>query len=378
MSERDRHKSTYYSGKKPYLTHNYRTMMKKKTQEEYYFHELHEDPMSELLRPYHHDPELPGFTGYEYMAPDWGWEWPPWTYPGPGPGGGGTGPYDDDDGLPPGEGCDRCEIAGPNTVECGNAWMGQVIPSQCAGFITFAVGADGEGMDTAVTDAGFIVVAVPEETDESSMIVCSSGGLHGATCCLTVTIECCCAEPVLSGPETTTKPGSVEWSVVPACPGAEVACTGECTDITVGINEAGDTITATLGASACGSFGVSLTDSCSWSVNSNKCRITNDGGWDAATATTDLCDKDDLGGCCDAECVPPVTICTGLVGKNCAYYDKCYNYGFFCSGVVGQCYGSPCRPPCAPDSDCNPPNKVCWADYDTMDWTCDGVFGGWC
>lgn len=280
MSDRDRHKATYYSGKKPYLTHNYRTMMKRRTQEEYYFHELHQDPMSQLLRPYLDDPKIHGFM-WEYMAPDWGWIGPPWEYPGPG-GEGMIGPYDGHD-PPPDEGCEDCTIAGPTSIECGNAWMGQVIPSECAGFITFAVGQDGEEMATAVTDAGFIVVAVPSDTEETAMIICSSGGLHGATCCVTVDIDCCCAEFTVSG-AATVSPDSI-WSgtVDPPCPTAtcEVTSNSGCS-LSCGFD--GETVTVTVSDTDCGSFTVTITDDkegCS-AVGTATVRINNEGqggGW---------------------------------------------------------------------------------------------------
>jgi hypothetical protein len=59
----------YWSGKKPYLVHDFRQMMKRKTQEEYFFHELTDEPMSELYKPWWQDDEVIPGMGWEYMGP---------------------------------------------------------------------------------------------------------------------------------------------------------------------------------------------------------------------------------------------------------------------------------------------------------------------
>lgn len=391
MSKKDDHKATYYSGKKPYLTHNYRTMMKKKTQEEYYFHELHEDPMSEMLKPYWRDPELPGF-GWEYMGPGW-WEYPPFSYPGGGGfgAGGDTGPYDDDDGLPPTEHCTECVIAGPGSIECGNAWMGQVIPSQCAGFLTFALGLDGTSFETAVTGGGFIVVAVPDDTAETGMLVCSSGGIHGVTCCLEVGIECCadCVEFTLSGTGSIAAGANWVGTISPACPQLATDCSevsvvsnSGCTGFGCSINEAGSELTISGTGGKCGQVTVTITytpgGTCEQRVASDAFRITGAGDW--VIQTTDgggpACQEGGCGCGCGitqhAKCISEPL----RYGANCrpfTFADCCY------LGWSQQCKGA--NPPGCTDSNAGPP---CGATVScaSAGCTCDGapcnVGGGCC
>jgi hypothetical protein len=388
MSDKPDHKSTSYSGKKPYLTHNYRTMMKKKTQEEYYFHELHEDPMSELLRPYLNDPDLPGFTGWEYMGPSW-WDWPPFIYPGGGgPGAGGVGPYDDEDGLPPGGHCTECVLVGPASVECGSAWIGQVIPSQCAGFIVFAVGlGESESFEAAGNSAGVIVVAVPDDTSETAMLVCSSGGIHGVTCCMEVAIECitCCEEIDLTG--SATQGVGTTWTGVisPACPDAECEVTSNsgCT-LSCGVNEAGSEVTVAVGGGHCGSFTVTVTGpgsggSCSENSDSVTVKITGNGGdWKLLTVN-----GPGVVGC-------NVGICCGCSYNN--IYAPCISGGFkygtgqdpftgdnACRDVWSrQCKGER-NESCGPSNSAPPcdTNKSCAADAHPQCGKCD-VDGGCC
>ena len=337
MSERDKHKATYYSGKKPYLTHNYRTMMKKKTQEEYYFHELHEDPMSELLKPYWRDPDIPGF-GWEYMGPGW-WEWPPFSYPGGGGfgAGGDTGPYDDDEGLPPGEGCTECKIVGPASVECGDAWIGQIIPSQCAGFIAFGLGLEeGESFETVATHTGAIVVAVPASASSATMLICSSGGETGVTCCLEVAIECCCTQFALTGAGTVNPGNSWVGTISPACPSAEcsVVSNSGCS-LSCSLNEAGSQVTVGTGGGDCGGFTVTVTDprdGCS--ITDSKFVTINGGSWVFDISASDL----------------------GMVGcVGCGSGGGIQNFGTSC--YIGEYW---------------------YGGFDPIDTDCSGTFGSQC
>ncbi len=364
MSDKPDHKSTSYSGKKPYLTHNYRTMMKKKTQEEYYFHELHEDPMSELLRPYIHDPDVPGF-GWEYMGPGW-WDWPPFGYPGPGSGpggGGGVSPYDDDDGLPGQEHCDSCKIVGPASVECGDAWIGQIIPSQCAGFIAFGLGVeDGESFETVATSAGAIVVAVPASASSATLLICSSGGLHGVTCCIEVAIDCCCTQFSLTGAGTVNAGSTWTGTISPACPSAECSvvsnsgCSLSCT-----LNEAGSQVQVGTAGGDCGGFTVTVTDPrAGCSITDSKFVTINGGSWEFDISSSGL----GMNGC---------TSCGS--GGGIAYYGtSCYIgeywYGGFdpvdddCSGTTtAQCKGP---------AECGGSDGV-----NICGWSHGGCSGGW-
>lgn len=390
-------KATYYSGKKPYLTHNYRTMMKKKTQEEYYFHELHQDPMSNLLKPYHHHPEIPGF-GWEYMAPDYDWGWPPWDYPGPGPGGGGRGPYDDDDGIPPGEGCTECKIVGPTSVECGSAWIGQIIPSECAGFIAFGMGLeDGETFETVATSTGAIVVAVPEDATSPTLFVCSSGGLHGVTCCLEVEIECdvepdCCEDFSLTGPGSIAAGANWVGVISPACPELAENCdevavvsNSGCTGLGCSISASGAQLTISGTSGKCGSVTVTITydqpgEECDTDpiVASATFRITGAGDW--VIQTTDgggpACQEGGCGcGCgissfgnCILEPLKYGSACRPFTGADCCW-----------QGWSQQCKGA--NPPGCSDSNsgapCGPTVSCASAGC-----TCDGspcnVGGGCC
>lgn len=385
MSEKDKHKATYYSGKKPYLTHNYRTMMKKKTQEEYYFHELHEDPMSELLKPYLNDPELPGFTGYEYMGPIW-WEWPPFDYPGAGTGGG-VGPYDDDDGLPDQKHCDSCVIVGPESVSCGEPWVGQVIPSQCAGFITFAVGLDdSEEFPTAVTDAGVIVVTPPSTTTETSMLVCSSGGQGGVTCCLEVIVDCCCLDFTLTGDDTVNPSATWTGTIDPACPGAtcEVTSNSGCT-LSCAVNEEGTQVTVTPGAEDCGSFTVTVNGLCDESASFGV-RINNvgqsaehRGTWQTVAS----CTQGDFAADCEL-CRSSV-----VVNYNCKPSGQYYKWAWSQWCCYTNKAGLPCESDCldeeCPAKDCSPPaccttctctgscicDSLVYLSWTQTEWKCD-------
>ncbi len=264
MSERDRHKATYYSGKKPYLTHNYRTMMKKKTQEEYYFHELNVDPMSELLRPYIHDPELPGFTGYEYMEP-------PWGFIIPGTPGWGWGPAPGECGMACNDSMLDCE-GGCTTVPCicasgglsaaiawdegGKGYIGGTTPVSvivCTGDVSGSASGEYPSMGVHIVDgAGFAQVV------RVALVDC-------------VGDECC--DFIVTGADTVNAGSQWTGTVSPSCPGAtcSVVSNSGCA-LSCSISPAGSQVTVTPGGGDCGSFIVTVTDNaagCSGSASKN-------------------------------------------------------------------------------------------------------------
>lgn len=211
MSKRDDHKATYYSGKKPYLVHNYRTMMKKKTQEEYYFHELNVDPMSELLQPYQRHPDIPGF-GWEYMAPNFDWNFPPYDYPG-------WGYPDVDCQLACNDSMLDCE-GGCTTIACicavepiiaviawddtgGNAYIGGSTPS---GVIVCIKDSTESGITMEYPTVGVTI------TD-------ARGGEYTVRVAVVDCLQCC--EPfTLTGDDTVNAGTTWVGTISPACPGA--------------------------------------------------------------------------------------------------------------------------------------------------------------
>jgi len=366
MSERDRHKATYYSGKKPYLVHNYRTMMKKKTQEEYFFHELNPEPMSELLKPYWKHPDVEGgFPGFEYLQPSW--DIPPFQWPGAGGGPGAIGPPYDNEFYAPGGECLQCQIVGPDTIECGDDWVGQVIPSECVGFIQFALGLDNNTeLDSAGDASGTIVVVVPSDTTERSFLVCNSGGFTGVTCCKEVTIECCCVQFAVSGSATATQGSSWVGQIEPPCPGSTCSVVagggGNNNDYGCSVDPAGTEVTVTIGGSACGTFAVTVTKAaegdCGAFNDTAIVRISDGGDWDTTTLVDPGCQTNGCG------------TCTGLLEKYCAFEDKCYAYQF---RFGGQCNPTlACKPGCAGSE----PASTCFYYNKYVYWTCTGAGGG--
>lgn len=325
---------------------------------------------SELQRPYAQPEDEDTYQGWEWTWPDIDFpDIPPIITPDP---------IEGDPCSEEGH-CSLAKVFGPDSIQCDDCatyshlhvWIDCGPAPYWAAFGSWFLNTNSAD---CTLDAGLVTATLCCPEDATGEVeVCWSGS--GCYDCKKVVVDCeiCCEEPTISGPTTTTKPGSVNFTVSNACPNATAACDGECTDITVALNDAGTTITATLGESACGSFRVSLTNAegCeAFTVYSEFCRITNSGGFDIDTIE-DACNP--ANGSC------PGSICNGLLVKNCVSGKVCYQYVLYCSGVAGQCEGAPCQPPCYKSWDCTGSQKVCWHHYDTMLWNCDGSDGvcGW-
>lgn len=372
--KRDKTYGDYWSGKKPYLIHDYRKMMQRKTQEEYYFHELHSDPMSELLRPYLADPNIEGF-GWEYMSPP-DINFPPVTIVPPG------------GWPPPGD----CELScGPSMLDCEGGCT--IIACICAdGELLASITQDPTGTATvAVLSNTMVQVCVePFQTDtEYPAILVQISDSEGTVISRVALVDCqeCCDETELTG-SATVNPGSV-WTgtVSPACPGAECSVTSNssCTGFSCVINGSGSQVTVAVPDDACGSFTVTVTDhedECGNSTSMGvKINNTGQGGrWELDQSSTDL----GLSGCDPCGCGSTVT----------SYTDSCdsgeYRYGGFgnyippgpepCEDGVAiwshQCKGTgsaPCNDPpvCEPNGSqppCQSKSPAC-LEYQCHRWS---------
>lgn len=225
----------------------------------------------------------------ELMYSPRGWGIPPWGSPpggGGGGGGGGPAPYDIPDEDADQWECESCKIVGSGEARCGESWQGQIIPSECAGFNVFAMGLEENAdFDTAADSAGRIIVVIPENSNESEMIVCNSGGIHGATCCTTIKIVCdCCETFTVTADQSTVNPGgTATFTISPPCPGATATATSNsgCT-LSASVNPSGSSASVTVGASDCGSFYVTVSkaanENCdAVSADSGSVRINNTG-----------------------------------------------------------------------------------------------------
>lgn len=308
--------------------------------------------------------------------------WDPW-FPGdysPGPHTGPVLPEWPDGGVALFAPCE-CVIHGDDTVQCGEAWIGQIVPSQCAALNQFAAGTEGvesDELEISGNPAGALVVTPTTKSGTGTMLICNTGGVGKSffICCVEIQVDCavCCEAFGLSGGDTAIQGSTWKGIIDPPCPGAVCVITPGGGD-TEGkyactINEAGSQASVVVDGAACAGFTVTVTEpeGCEDDSASMSVRITDGGGgWDDETFV-EACEAE------EGDC--PGAVCEGFIAKYCEEGIKCYDYGFYCSGVAGQCVGSPCRPPCYSEEDCS--QTVCWSAYDTIDWSCTGDFGGWC
>lgn len=370
----------YWSGKKPYLVHDYREMMQQKTQEEYYFHELASDPMSELYRPYLYDDDVEPGMGWEYMSPSdtpWpGWD-PPVVYP---PGGG------------------DCQLAcNPSMLDCKGGCT--KIACICGGGILSAsVKSDPTGGMIQIADASPSHVTVCLNGDPGDLgeeypkAVISVSGIGGSVDVEVALVDCldCCEDFEITGAATVNPGATWTGTISPACPGAtcEVSSNSGCS-LSCSVNGAGSQVTVTPGASDCGSFTVTVSDgtgdACSASASA-VVRINNTGQGGAWSIV-----QSNLGGGCQgANCTfgsytynhSPITneqYKYGL-GINCQndWTQKCYGVEGCaddgtpppgsspesCDDKGTNCSGSPCDGGARTCCDCNHYN------YSKCEWIC--------
>ncbi len=322
----NKHKSRYYSGKKPYLTHNYRTMMKKKTQEEYYSHELHQDPMSEMLKPYWAKPDVEGF-GWEYQAPpDM-----PWEPPG---------------GWPPDEigGC-LTLVCNPTMLDCegGCSFIACICTSGGVGAGIVWDDTGGKAYIGGTTETGAFVCTqdatdVPDEYPTIGVLMSSGTGIYLVEVGVVGCAGCSCTNMTLTGADTVN-PGATWTGTIGSDEGAcqNATCTvtsNSGCSLTCVVSQDGTQVTVAVGATDCGSFTVEI--SCGDESDSKSVRINDTGqggGWAAV----------------------PGAVCHGAgCGFHCAFttfgdesteFEGMFKCDYACSNVGAGCVcdgGFPC------------------------------------
>lgn len=418
----DPHKSRYYSGKKPYLVHNYRTMMKKKTAEEYYFHELNLNPMSEQLKPYFYRPEVEGF-GYEGVAPPGG---TPYDPPGEDPDNPG-GPGGED----PGGGGD-CTLACNNSMLdceggcttiiciCGTPFEGSAgedsLRKRGQGGLGASIKWDATGDQARITGTTInsVTVCIPDVSDQLS----SSGAeypsigieiVDGKLDIQIVTvwiIDCrptvdCCDAFSLTGSNTINPGGSWIGTISPPCPGAacEVVSNSGCS-ITCIVDEAGSQVEVIPDPNDCGSFTVTVTeegdigDGCSAHSASKTVRINNTGQGGSWTTVGSPTNCTAGGTCCSVgsgscDCAPIGGVPIGCTVDECRYNGvgvgtlcMCANDPACCTtpGSTRPCQTlcpNPCGQSCGttcPAVSCNIPPGTwtgeCQIQWNSQEWRC--------
>lgn len=357
----------YWSGKKPYLVQDYRKMMQKKTQEEYYFHELHYDPMSELYRPYLYPDEVEGF-GWEYIAPPdvpWpGWD-PPFIYP---PGG-------------------ECQLAcNPSMLDCdgGCTQIACICP---AGLLEGRVVFDPTGgliQVAGYTHTSVIVCLMGDPGDlgqeyPSAVIAIFDGTTEVKVNVALVACLDCCDEMTLTG-DDTVNPGST-WTgtISPSCGDLEcsVVSNSGCS-LSCNVLAGGAQVTVAVGANDCGSFTVTVTDvtddSCVETA-SKTVRINNTGQGGAWVnidffAGVNTC-RNDCGG-------DPMRTSTDGFTQNCI--DGKYRVGAWNSAIGNMscwcCYA--CDTGCSADDPHPDKCATICLDCPATDWCgeCTGTYRG--
>ncbi len=382
MSDKPDHKSTSYSGKKPYLVHNYRTMMKKKTQEEYFFHELGKDPMSELLKPYWFDPEVPGF-GWEYIMPDW--QIPGFELPGDDGGGVGFGP---------------CVMACNNVIlDCAGGCT--KIPCICATEPMSAHIAWDDSQGNAYiagVGGGMVTICVKEEAAGESVgdyptigvkVIDGDGDPYVVTVSL-VDCDPCCDDISVSGDPTVSPGATWTGTISPACSGATVVVVSNsgCTALGGVVNGAGSEVTVDVAANECGTFVVTVSDPLGGDCSTGEATVRinaegQGGGWAQETVIWCRIEYGCSSGCgagsrTHAACVDDSTGFKYGRGTDCAstFVEKCTrpDNSPCASGGLPPCwdfdYALCVQPYMSSCAGCDPACTNVWYDCHRCDWSC--------
>lgn len=311
-------KKFYISDDREYLE-----LMRKESFEEQNM-KMYEDtiPYSEFHKPYHYEDE-------EY--PWWEWTFPDYPFPD----------------LPPTDGdiepsspcsmdgdCKWAKIFGTDSINvCGtnymysqmHYWEGCSVAPWWAAYGSWALEEKPGGVELISSSPVMATIHVDETASTGIARLCYYGPL-GCSDCKNIRITCdeCCEDFTLTG-ASTVDPGS-QWTgtIDPACPGAKcwVVSNSGCT-ITCQVNEAGSQVTATPGASDCGSFKVTVYDDvfgCDQN-NAEKWVRINDtgqgGGWT-------VCYSDAEGACitqctCEEDWADGRIVFTGGTGVGCLF-----------------------------------------------------------
>jgi hypothetical protein len=350
-----------YDGKLEYLE---MTRMKDWQNDDYNPHDLQE--YSELMKPYGYREGQPdNYQFYEWTWPDPYWpDIPGIVIPDPV-----ENPCEVD------ASCTYAKVMGADKIDCGectsyshiHVWL------HCPGELPYWAAFGDWYLESSAggkchLDAGLVTATLCCDDDASgTATVCWQGAGGDCKHCLPVQVDCelCCEEWTHTGSQTMTTSSSINHTLTPACPDAEVSCTGECTDVTVSIDEAGQTISITAGSSACGGFNVVVTytrEGCDSLNSSRGVRITDTGGWDVDTQVD--CTSD-----CTVDPPPPSGWCGNYGVHHCLSGEVCWaseTYGSW------PCTGGSCTMPCYQRT-CNP-GPCCYKSSKNVHWTCDGTF----
>jgi hypothetical protein len=214
---------------------------------------------------------------------------------------------------------------------------------------------------------GEVIVGV---TDASGQVATTSHPL----------VDCkdCCDSFTITGSATMNPDTSQVLTVAPCCQDAEVTISGpDCGGVTTSLSPDGCSLTVTTGATACGTFTVTVfqnLEDCSLVTGTFTIRINNTGqggAWSFDSAVATDCD----GGSCDCRCAtttlayaPCVDDDTGQKygTNNGATFDCSVNFGYGCTNATAGCdVGAGPWPPCFSDPGgqcvaacgvCEPPN----------------------
>jgi hypothetical protein len=375
-----------YSWAKPWAFDDYHAMRKGITEHEIYKKVKLLERHSWLKKPYFNLKSHP-HGELVFSVPDippWGVDpFPPWR-----PG----------DGLPPPVYEPGCPVAclpthlncdggcSVITCICGSTASVSSINDPTGGLVSVGPGVTAKS-DSYVGTTGFSLLSgthfdiclesgyTPDE--EFPVVIVTIKSSDGSQSHIEIPIvgcDTCCVEPTISGSATATTNSTVDFTVSPPCPNATPACAGDCTDITVSLNNDGSKITATLGANACGTFYVTLTeqDGCpAWTASSNECRVTDNGDWDTGNVT--ICDVTN-GVCGPGACNVQDINQTILCGVDCYKYTVWCRPSSTCSNAV-----SSCKPPCVTSHGNCFGDPECYWFHEKVEWTCAGAGGGgWC
>jgi hypothetical protein len=324
-------------------------------------------PYSELQRPYALPEGEDTYQGWEWSWPDTDFpDLPPLIIPDP-----------IEDPCSIDENCVWADIIGPDDMECGecftwsqaHVYYGCDVAPWWAAYGKWTL--EGGDNECYLLFSGPVMATVccTDAAGNQTLTLRYIGPLDcQGTASIVVTCEACPeATPVISGSNTITASDSVALTVTDACPSCLVSCTGDCTDVTVSINGAGNTITVETGASSCGTLEVNLTcEGAAWSPVTHPMRVTDAGGWGADTA-------DSCGGAGDCGCCNACGLCYGP-WQFCVYEATCHKVDM-CTGdppPLPPCPYGQCMPPCDPShcgGDCSDHCNRAWR---TKPWTCGG------
>jgi hypothetical protein len=335
-------------------------------------------PYSELQRPY----ALPeGEDTYQ----GWEWTWPDIEFPD----------------IPPiiipdpienpcsiDENCVWADIFGPDDMECGECFTWsqahvyygcEVAPWWAAYGAWTLEGGDGECY-LLFSGPVMATVCCTDAAGNQTLELRYVGPLdcQGSQ---TIVVTCgVCPEtaPTISGSNTMTTSDSISLTVADACTACTVSCTGDCTDVTVSKNGAGDTITVETGASSCGTIVVNLNCAgAAWSPVQHSIRVTDNGGWDTSTRAF-YCTP-------SGDCAVPSKCGLAQGNEWCNDGVTCYQCDLGCVDVGGpgspggDCPDGDCYPPCSLPkcvSNCSSDSCCCRSSIvspTTYTWTCSGT-----